>query len=267
MWKSLAPVVLTVPLLVGWLQLDPFEPRGRPELQGIWDRVEPAGGPPVQFYYFHTDDSGLYRFGTTALNHTEMFNTRWRKDGLELVFRKTKERRFSPVRVTTDDDGRRILIVARDPRNDDKETRYRRRTSGGPRSSIGALNQDPFARMWMHRRDLGKGRLDFRIYQFQPAGQDGHGTGWYHHGDFDEWTTEALGFHRGPRGMHLHFAARDEWAFSEFAVREDRGTRRLRLERDPRYFGRPSVYQDAGPTLMTSESPLVLVLAVSTDTP
>lgn len=270
-------MLLAVPLLVGWLRLDPEEAPARLALQGIWDRVDAEDGPPVQFYYFHTDDSGLYRFGSTDLNHTEMFRHRWRRGGLEIVFRKTGERWVSAVHEAKDAAGGRVLVIESDPRNDGRPTRYRLRTGAGPRlEAAGPVpgSKDGFARMWMHRRDLVKGRLDFRIYQFQPASESGHGTGWFHHGDFEEWTTESLRYHRGDKGLHLHFIQRDEWGYSSFEVAERDGRRLLRLERDPRYFGRASEYRDAGPTLMMSgvalpsgpmwpEGPA----AVSTETP
>src|SRR6056297_3481162 len=111
MRRTLLVLLVATPLLVGWLRLEPAEVPSRAELQGIWDRVEPGGGPPVQFYYFHTDDSGLFRFGSTALNHTEMLQTRWRWSGLEIPFRKTGEKHVTRVRAKTDRSGQRILVL------------------------------------------------------------------------------------------------------------------------------------------------------------
>jgi hypothetical protein len=267
MWRTLLVLTLATPLLVGWLHLEPAEVPARAKLRGIWDRVETGNGPPVQFYYFHTDDNGLFRFGSSALNHTEMFRTRWRWSGLEIAFRKTGETHVTRVRTKTDRNGRRVLILESDPRNGGKKTRYRRRADGGPRltATPGAHeNKDPFARMWMHRRELAKGATDFRIYQFRPAGENRHGEGWYHFGDFDEWTTESLQYYRGERGLHLRFVQRGEEAFTKASVREDRGQKVLRLDADPRYFGRGSDYVDAGPNLMTTEASAPLLLSTET---
>ena len=202
-----------------------------------------------------------------------MFQTRWKWSGLELAFRKTGERHVTRVREKTDREGRRVLILESDPRNGGKKTRYRRRAEGGPRLTATAEDdrRDPFARMWMHRRQLPSGVTDFRIYQFRPAGENRHGEGWYHYGDFDEWTTESLQYYRGERGLHLRFVQRGEDAFTTASIRDGRKQKVLRLDADPRYFGRGSDYLDVGPNLMTAgERPAFGAfgpLVLSTETP
>lgn len=249
-------LLVVVPLLVGWLALEPSSPPTSVDLRGIWDRLETRGGPPVQFYYFHDDRLGLFRFGTTALNHTETFRVRRRRGALELTFNKTGARHRTKVRTMTGPRGEQILVLSSDPRNGGRSTRYRRRPN--PSARVREASKDPFARMWMHRRPLVGSREDFRIYQFRPADAKGHGTGWFHVGDFDEWTTEALTYHRERKGLHLRFDQRGESAFSHFAIERSADGRRLRLARDPRYFGRSLGYKDVGPNLMgtaTAEEP------------
>jgi len=263
--KYLVSLVVVAPLLVGWLVLDPSGSSERVAIQGLWDRVAPSSGPEVQFYYFHTNDLGLFRFGSTALNHTQMFRRRWRRGRLEIVFSKTGARHVTDVALERDDRGRRILVLASDPRNGGRPARYRRRTDRGPRLRAGADRpEDPLARMWMHQRVLARGARDFRIYQFRPADDDGAGTGWFHVGDYDEWTTEALGFHRAPGRILLRFTARGDAAVTPMRIEASEGGRALHLAQDPRYFGRGLTYDDVGPNVMAD--PVLQLLKVSTGT-
>ncbi len=241
-----APLLLAPLLVAAWLSFSMDIPWATPEadLHGIWERVEHKGSNRVRFYYFHNDGSGLFRFGTSALNHTQMFDQKVSWRGLELTFRKTGRKVTTPFKVVTDPKGGRWLQLDKDPLRDGKTTRYRRRADPG--QTIGPSTKDPFARMWMHRRKLRGGGTDFRIYQFRPAQRNGHGTGWYHEGDFDEWTTESLHYHRGPKSLHLIFDQRGEKAFTPMEMRNHK----LHLRYDPRYFGRSSAYDDSGPNLM-----------------
>ncbi|NJK88554.1 MAG: hypothetical protein HC923_03580 [Myxococcales bacterium] len=244
---------LLAPLLGGWLTLD--EPNAGPRhLRGIWDREGASDLKRVDFYYFHQGDLGLFRFGTTDRNHTEMFRFKKTWRGLEISFKRTGERAFSKMQLVERPDGRRALVLESDPRNGGRRTTYVHRAA--PTSQLVPAAKDDFARMWMHRRPRLHGGLDFRIYQFQPANASGHGRGWYHEGDYDEWTTESLTYHKGQDTLHLRFDEPREIAASPYQLNRSRKAAVLGLDADPRWFGRPSRFEDTGPTLMDNEPDL-----------
>ena len=91
--------------------------------------------------------------------------------------------------------------------------------------------------------------MGFAIYQFQPQAIDGRGVGWFHRGDYDEWTTEALTYRQQGDRLALGFPLRHEVASTSLALwTAGDGVRRLRIDDDPRDFWRAHTYRDMGPS-------------------
>ncbi len=101
-------------------------------------------------------------------------------------------------------------------------------------------------RLWTHIDRVRGGREKFRMYQFNPAGSDGKGTGWYHEGDFAEWMTETLRYEIHGHELRLFFDLAHERASIRFQVRKGRGPDGedlvLALTPDPRRYWKPYEY-------------------------
>lgn len=248
-------------LLLGLGSAAFFQPSTREEaLHGLWAR--PAGelGPDeLRFYYFHPGGIGLYRYGRRHLNNTHSFD--YRIEGRELVlrFRKTGVSHRVPFTVSGSGDAH-WLELTRDPR-EPQATRYRRVM--GPMQAQSALQpagspEHPFARMWTERFEYATGGRGFAIYQLQPP-QDGPGLGWYHQGDWDDWSTEALRYEISGERLAFEFLERKEraeTAFSEGKLGEGErpDTRTLLLEKDPRNYWQRRTLLDGGRTIFEAGS-------------
>lgn len=219
-------------------------------LVGLW-RLEPRGptGSPVHFYYFHTGGKGLYRYGVEGLTQTRSFDYEFDGDRLRLRHRKTGRIFDVRVRVEGRGSGAR-LVLAPDPFGKAPRRVYVREADAGPRSVRAgeAAGGGVAGRMWIDLTRYETGGMGFSFYQFGPKRIDGRGVGWYHEGDFDDWTTEAFTFREREGALDLHFPVRDEHATTAFSIDRDGGERRLHLARDPRDFHAPHGYADAGPS-------------------
>lgn len=238
-------------------------------LRGLWSRHPDSSreDDPVAFYYFHERGLGLYRYGQIGHNTTNSYT--WHVDDtaegsvLELRFTKTGVVQRVPFRV--DHEGRPTLVLAVDPKQPGvKEARY----AFVPPPALGTVAPDLVDdapevstvdaridhRLWIDEVKFATGGMGFRLYQLRAAGIDGRGTGWFHVGDYDDWSTESLGYRllRGADGgidrLDLQFPlanTRHTTALSLFAVDDGRV---LRLSSDPRDFNASHDYKDGGPS-------------------
>ncbi|TPV95271.1 MAG: hypothetical protein B7733_10990 [Myxococcales bacterium FL481] len=229
-------------------------------LVGVWSRYELGSvGDPVRFYYFHGNGQGLYRYGRQGLTNTHSFDYEVDGDTLALRFRKTGQRHQTQLVVQRDARGRRWLQLADDPR--EPGARYRERAPGatfdGPSRELAVCETaivdadaaaSPVAgRIWIDHRNFATGGAEFHMYQFNAAGIDGRGIGWYHQGDFDDWTTEAFTYQLGAKSLHLWFLEHDERERTSLTRGEDeQGRPTLTLHEDPRDFWHRRRFVDAG---------------------
>lgn len=240
-----------------------------PRLVGLWQRYEVLNeGDPLRFYFFHPEGFGIYRYGKVGLTNTHSFDYDASQGMVDLRFRKTD--RTHAVRYRVEEaEGREWLVLAGDPREDLPEVRYFRAadagaacldglltghvlkdmSTGGPADGVelaaGALG----GRLWGEEQRYATGGMGFAIYQLQPQALDGRGVGWFHHGDYDEWSTETLTYRQQGERLALGFALRHEAHSTSIELRPGPdGVRRLGLASDPRDFWRPHTYRDMGPS-------------------
>jgi len=113
--------------------------------------------------------------------------------------------------------------------------------------------------MWIDLRAYATGGRGFSLYQLRPAGIDGRGVGWFHRGDFDDWSTEALTYRIAGDRLELSFSLAGQQEATSFTVRtEDDGTRWLELADDPRDFWHSHRYRDVGPSFGAALAPFEL---------
>jgi hypothetical protein len=235
-------------------------------LSGLWWRYEPGvSGEPVRFYYFHGDGTGLYRYGRIGLTNTNSFDYDVIGDRLVLEFRKSGERHevaFTLEHGREHGGDRDWLELREDPREPGASTRYFRRSeaiaSPGADASA-ALGPAPAGHMWIDLQRHATGGQTFALYQFRGVGIDGRGTGWFHRGDFDDWSTEALAYRIVGDRLELDFTLADQVELTAFTVRTDADGRRwLELADDPRDFWHPHRYVDMGPSFGAALAPFEL---------
>ncbi|MEE9385775.1 MAG: hypothetical protein V3V08_20385 [Nannocystaceae bacterium] len=226
------------------------------DLEGVWTRYENRRlGEPVRFYYFHGDGRGLYRYGRLGRSYTHSFNYRLEGSMLHLEFRKTGDRYTTGVVVANDREGREWLTLAQDPR--ESGARYRKLPPPGTKAcAIGQPGTDtgqgrhevPVAgRIWIDHRNFKTGGSDFHMYQFNDAAIDGRGVGWFHRGDFDDWSTEALVYQLRGGSIDLRFTDTGEAHQTPVRVgRDAKGRPILTLLSDPRDFWGTHRYVDGG---------------------
>ncbi len=217
-------------------------------LAGLWWKQLPGtDGSPVGFYYFHGDGKGLYRYGKVGLNNTHSFDYSVRDGQLVLEFRKTGVRHAIEYRVESDGDID-WLTLGYDPEEQAHGTRYFRDRPGpiAPHAPLGdELGTPPAGHMWIDLQPYATGGGGFHFYQFRPAGIDGRGVGWFHRGDFDDWSTEAFTYRIAGDVLDVHFTIADQGEMTRFVV-EDGDPRMLRLQTDPRDYWHPHAYVDMG---------------------
>jgi hypothetical protein len=279
---SFGMLVLSVPWLV--LALDDRAARGpagsaasdaedrraaEAALTGAWWKADAtAETDVVRFWYFHGDGHGLYRYGHVGLTNTHAFDYAGDGQVLQLTFRKTGEVVRVPYRIERD--GPRPTLVLLDDPREGGEQRYTLRPAGagagaqtgatadaGAGADGGAAGTDAAEleagvridhRLWIDVRRFRQGGLGFAMYQLQRAGIDGRGTGWFHRGDFDEWTTETLVYRAREGALELQFPLAREQVLTTFVVEGEGDDRTLIVADDPRDFGLHHRYRDGGPT-------------------
>lgn len=256
-----ALVVFAIPFLA-WqarhdAEVDHFKASAVPAqtdaLAGIWWRFEPrAEGDDVRFYYFHGDGKGLYRYGRMGLSNTHSFDYAVDGGQLKLRFRKTGETHAIPFDLElADANGRDFLTLRSDPREGGTEIQYYRDHRGpiSPHAQRdNPLGPPPAGHMWIDHRRYATGGAGFAFYQFRPAGIDGRGVGWFHRGDFDDWSTEALTYRITGERIELTFDLAQEHSITAFKVVKTAEGRELILAEDPRDFWHAHRYIDAGPS-------------------
>ncbi|HRI09187.1 MAG TPA: hypothetical protein PKW35_15300 [Nannocystaceae bacterium] len=223
-------------------------------LTGVWQRWQAdAEGDPVRFYYFHGDGHGLYRYGKVGLTNTHAFDYAIEGDALALRFRRTGEAHRLRFRVEGDPSvaGRSWLTIEGDPR--EAGARYFRDEDAAAAALCGEADEGEVAlgrvlgnRLWGEERRFAAGGMGFAIYQLQPQTIDGRGVGWFHRGDYDEWTTEALTYRQQGDHLTIHFMLEGRSETTPIAVRSEGEARWLDLAVDPRDYWRAHSYRDMG---------------------
>ncbi len=235
-------------------------------LLGLWAQAD--GKTPsdeLRFYYFHTGGQGLYRYGQVGHNQTNSFD--WFIDGnqLTLTFRKTGERAVTKVELSGSARARTLTLLA-DPRGVGVG-RYTERQSNievGPMllpHATAAVTDKASVldgRIWMQLTQYATGGSGFVMYQLskhacpraltdEPEASPWR-LGWYHRGDFDDWTTETLCYRSDPASLSLAFAVRGERASTAIELSQEKDKRVLIVRRDPRNFLHRTQLIDGGPS-------------------
>lgn len=222
-------------------------------LRGLWTRHEGRGeGEPLRFWYFHGDGHGLYRYGRVGHANTHSFDYRVAGERLELTFRKTGERHVIGLVLERDAEGRTWLRMHDDPR--EPGARYRRVESeldlagaaASWTSDAAASGPGLGDRLWIDYRQWATGGAGFAMYQLGPTSIDGRGVGWFHRGDFDEWTTESLTYRIAGRELELFFDLAEQGATTPHRIVDAAEGRVLELDSDPRDFWAAHRYRDGG---------------------
>ncbi len=234
--------------------LDTSDPDAVRALAGMWwwKQLPGVEGSDVGFYYFHGDGKGLYRYGKVGLANTHSFDYDVEGGTLVLQFRKTGVRH--ELKYELDAQGEiDWLTLDYDPETQTHGARYFRDRPGPidphrPRADADAadsLGQPPAGHMWIDLQRYATGGMAFGIYHFRAAGIDGRGVGWFHRGDFDDWSTEAFTYRIAGETLDIHFTLADRREQTPFVV-EPGEPRVLRLQSDARDYGHPHAYLDMG---------------------
>lgn len=216
-------------------------------LAGLWTRWEArAEGQKIRFWYFHGDGKGLYRYGRVGHTNTHSFDYGVVDGRLRLVFRKTAASHDVDVRIDEDAAGRPRLRLDPDP--EEAGARYVRVEAPISDATARAelARRAPGGRLWIDYQRYATGGTGFEMYQFNAPAIDGRGIGWFHRGDFDDWSTESLTYRIDGDRMELYFDLGEELASSTFEIREQGEHRYLELRDDPRDFYKDHTYVDAG---------------------
>lgn len=245
-------------------------------LHGLWMRADiETWSEDVQFHYFHDDGKiGLYRYGKRCLNNTHSYNYfidekcdgaaknqscvkfQYRKSGQTYASRVTHEKRGEDE----------FLTIAKDPEHG-RRVKYKlvRPPVDGNELGVSA----DWDRMWTNISEFKTGGIGFSIYQFKKPGMDHRGIGWFHKGDFDDWSTESLTYRRRLKpnatdkgGLELEFTCAKAKERTPFHVT---GTdkKALKLKKDPRNYWASSTYQDGGQSFVADASTAELPFALS----
>jgi hypothetical protein len=249
-------------------------------LRGLWTRYETRGeGEPLRFWYFHGDGKGLYRYGKVGLANTHSFDyevdageAAGHKVGVALRFRKRGESHSLTAVLEQDARGTTWMTLRGDPYEPGaryrkieseldfaglgRERSERSERSGSPEHAAGIGD-----RMWIDYRNNATGGAEFHMYQLAATAIDGRGVGWFHRGDFDDWSTESLTYRLDGERIELFFDLREEPNSTVFHVVEDERGRELVLEQDPRDFWATHRYRDGGRSFGGPAFDVVLGLA------
>ena len=240
-------------------------------LRGLWMRYDARGeGDPLRFWYFHGDGKGLYRYGKVGLANTHSFDYAVHDDGaLDLRFRKRGEAHALVARIQREG-GATWLSLIGDPY--EPGARYRLVESEldlaawarPPQPAEDPEHADAPAaigdRIWIDYRNHATGGSEFHMYQLAATAIDGRGVGWFHRGDFDDWSTESLTYRLDGDHVELFFDLREEPAVTRFELVDGARGRELVLEADPRDFWARHAYADGGRSFGTSAFDAVIGL-------
>jgi hypothetical protein len=224
-------------------------------LRGLWMRYESRGeGDPLRFWYFHGDGKGLYRYGKVGLANTHSFDYSLSgvdahdpKGPIDVALRFRKRGEAHTLIATIDKDGQGTwLSFTGDPR--EPGARYRKVESDLDLASASAeaTGSGIGDRMWIDYRNLATGGAEFHMYQLATTAIDGRGVGWFHRGDFDDWSTESLTYRIDGDRLELFFDLREEPSSTRFRVVEGEHGRELWLDADPRDYWAAHRYKDGG---------------------
>ncbi|MEL7367881.1 MAG: hypothetical protein AAFN74_03130 [Myxococcota bacterium] len=224
-------------------------------LLGMWSRFKPEKeGDPQRFYYFHTGGIGLFRYGRMGLTYTQTFRYEVDAKAIKLTFNKSGQSHSVAYELKGN-----VLTLVDDPKMGGRQayTKHAKATATGHGWS-NKNAEHPLARLWVEKTTDGKGGSGFRMYQLQAPTIDGRGVGWYHEGDFHEWSTETLEYRRTGDRLSLNFPVRNERFVTDLKEQTKDGVRGLHLAQDPRNFWHPRTYMDGGPgfTMMVADIPL-----------
>lgn len=232
-------------------------------LHGLWMRYETRGeGDPLRFWYFHGDGKGLYRYGKVGLANTHSFDYDVENDELYLRFRKSGEQHVMLVSLERDDRGRTWMSLRDDPyepgaryRRVDSQVDFSAMTRGWAPADAGDGLGD---RIWIDYRTFATGGVEFHMYQLAKTAIDGRGVGWFHRGDFDNWSTESLTYRIDGDRLELFFDIREEPNVTPYRVVAGSHGRELVLDQDPRDYWATHRYRDGGRSFGTSAFDAVL---------
>lgn len=232
-------------------------------LHGLWMRYETRGqGDPLRFWYFHGDGKGLYRYGKVGLANTHSFDYDVENDELYLRFRKSGDEHVMLIELERDDQGRTWMRLRDDPY--EPGARYRRVESeidfsAATRDWAPARAEEGIGdRIWIDYRNFATGGVEFHMYQLAKTAIDGRGVGWFHRGDFDNWSTESLTYRIDGDRIELFFDLREEANVTGFRVGPGPHGRELWLEQDPRDYWASHRYRDGGRSFGTAAFDAVL---------
>lgn len=237
---------------------------------GLWQRAPAhAEGDPIEFYYFHGNGHGIFRYGRVGLTNTHSFRYRATGDRLTLTFRKTGEQHRDIEFAIRGDNGKVWLDLQTDPRaQGEPQSYFRVERQGHAQVCPPPAQAEPTVtdaglggRLWGEEIRYKTGGMGFAIYQLQPQTIDGRGVGWFHRGDYDEWTTEALTYRQRGDHLVLHFLLRGDSVDTPISVTQaaEDSPRSLAVEVDPRDFWHRHDYLDMGPTFAASGGDDVLM--------
>ncbi|WP_146661739.1 hypothetical protein [Enhygromyxa salina] len=228
--------------------------RAEDPLRGLWTRYETRGeGEPLRFWYFHGDGKGLYRYGKVGLANTHSFDysvePAGRHVGVSLQFRKRGDAHALTAVLEQDARGQTFMTLRGDPY--EPGARYRKVESDLDGFEPPARSQPDQAsgigdRLWIDYRNLATGGAEFHMYQLAATAIDGRGVGWFHRGDFDNWSTESLTYRIIGDRIELFFDVREEPNSTAFHVNDGDHGRTLVLAQDPRDFWATHAYRDGG---------------------
>lgn len=261
-------------------QQEPQNPVTEKQLRGVWSKYEAKKeGDLVRFYYFHSDGIGLYRYGRLGLTYTNSFNYRVEKNQLILTFRKTGEKHVIPIVVEKDPKNkqRTWLTLGNDPREKDASNKYFRDARNHDTTidiAVQELAHDPIFmqlthgssmnphsfntdntnnignRLWIDEKKFATGGMGFSMYQLLDTAIDGRGVGWFHQGDYDDWSTESLSYRVIKDRIEMKFGVRGETHTMHWSLEnpQDPKQRMLVIDDDPRNFWHYRKYADKGPS-------------------
>jgi hypothetical protein len=269
----------------------PVAPVALDELTGLWARWDaPKDGERTRFWYFHGDGHGLYRYGRVGLVNTHSFDYTLDEEVpgvVRFTYRKTGRAHVLEAVLGTREDGRRTLRLVGDPEDPGAEyVLVAGRVEGEPAPVAAAREGHGIGdRLWIDWQAHAAGGGSFRMYQLAATAIDGRGVGWFHEGDFDDWSTEAFDYRvvstarptaTADSGtsteiigeLHMQFRLRGEAASTSFVLREapksastgntttaaDPAPRTLELLDDPRDFWSSHRYLDGGPSFSASRA-------------
>lgn len=260
------------------------------ELTGLWARWDaPKDGERTRFWYFHGDGHGLYRYGRVGLVNTHSFDYTLDEEVpgvVRITYRKTGRGHVLEAVLGTREDGRRTLRLIGDPEEPGAEyVLVAGRVEGESEANPAREGHGIGDRLWIDWQAHAAGGGSFRMYQLAATAIDGRGVGWFHEGDFDDWSTEAFdyrvittarpGVTAGEIAateivgeLQLQFRLRGETETTNFVLREapkssqvevaprgaDDSTRILELVDDPRDYWSSHRYVDGGPSFSASRA-------------